>query len=272
MACRNLRNLEPANDTSFYGKNGHNYLSSDQRWSAVQSRDIEANHAFLYGVTTTSVYCRPTCPGRVARRSNVVFFESISMAKQSGYRPCKRCKPDLVTWNPNTHGQKIVADAQRLMREMTSRGEKWIVEDVAKQLGIGGAHLHRMFKRYLGETPKSSSLQAEGINTLGSVGSAQTTNAKLADPEVDDVLQALDLAGIDWLSMQSSVLPSSHTIDYMHDLDTVTTDSLEQFELLTNFQTIDEFESMEWDKILTSWPVTDCHLQSDGVALGCRQP
>ena len=180
MACFNPRYLEPAIDTSFYRKNGHNYLSSDQRWCAVQSRDIEANHAFFYGVTTTSIYCRPTCPGRVARRSNVVFFESISMAKQSGYRPCKRCKPDLVTWDPNAHGRKIVADAQMLMRQMTSRGEKWTVEDVAKQLGIGGAHLHRMFKKYLGETPKSSSLQAEGINALGSVSSAQITNANLA--------------------------------------------------------------------------------------------
>lgn len=145
--------------------NQQRYNSDSQRWYAVQRRDTHANNAFYYGATTTSIYCRPTCPGRVARRSNIVFFDTSSTAVQCGYRPCKRCRPDLDLWDRNARGRELVRDAQRLIHERCVKQEIWAVEDVAKQLGISAAHLHRLFKKHLGRTPKSSSCQQNSTTT-----------------------------------------------------------------------------------------------------------
>jgi AraC family transcriptional regulator of adaptative response/methylated-DNA-[protein]-cysteine methyltransferase len=68
--------------------------STDERWESVISRDKAADGVFYYAVATTGIYCRPGCASRLPLRKNVAFYESAETAKQAGYRPCKRCKPD----------------------------------------------------------------------------------------------------------------------------------------------------------------------------------
>ena len=68
----------------------------DPRWAAVVARDPKADGEFVYAVKTTGVYCRPSCPSRLAKRENVEFHASRAEAERAGFRPCKRCRPDRV--------------------------------------------------------------------------------------------------------------------------------------------------------------------------------
>src|SRR4051812_49957332 len=69
------------------------YPDDESRWQAVVDRDPAADGRFCYSVRTTGVYCRPTCPARLARRENVRFHATCQEAERAGFRPCKRCKP-----------------------------------------------------------------------------------------------------------------------------------------------------------------------------------
>jgi len=66
----------------------------DPRWAAVIARDRSADGTFYYSVSTTGVYCRPSCPARHAKPGNVRFHRTRADAERAGFRPCKRCKPD----------------------------------------------------------------------------------------------------------------------------------------------------------------------------------
>lgn len=131
------------------------YSSASERWLALQHRDPGANSSFLYGVNSTRIYCRPTCPGRLARRSNVVFFDTLDHAHRAGYRPCMRCQPCNDAWDRDSQGRLIVGQAQSLIMSAVLRREAWTVEGVARELGISGGHLHRLFKKHLSVTPKA---------------------------------------------------------------------------------------------------------------------
>lgn len=69
---------------------------NDPRWARVLARDAQADGAFFYSVTTTGVYCRPSCAARPARPENVRFHADTQAAEQAGFRACKRCRPDRL--------------------------------------------------------------------------------------------------------------------------------------------------------------------------------
>src|SRR5881392_2693505 len=66
----------------------------DARWRAVDRRDSKADGQFVYAVSSTGVYCRPSCASRRPRRDRVAFFDSPADAAREGYRACLRCRPD----------------------------------------------------------------------------------------------------------------------------------------------------------------------------------
>ncbi|MEW6263179.1 MAG: bifunctional DNA-binding transcriptional regulator/O6-methylguanine-DNA methyltransferase Ada [Thermodesulfobacteriota bacterium] len=128
------------------------FNSDAERWTAVEKRDRRAEGVFFYGVKTTGVYCRPTCSARLPNRKNVVFFTSFSEAEGAGYRPCRRCSPKSPS--AGDYGMALVGDACRLMEEAT---EPPVLEDLAAAVGLSPSHLHRLFKKVLGVTPKEYS-------------------------------------------------------------------------------------------------------------------
>jgi AraC family transcriptional regulator, regulatory protein of adaptative response / methylated-DNA-[protein]-cysteine methyltransferase len=71
------------------------FSTDDERWDAVARRDPAANGAFYCAVRTTGVYCRPTCAGR-PHRKNVQFHATCAEAERAGFRPCKRCRPNVL--------------------------------------------------------------------------------------------------------------------------------------------------------------------------------
>src|SRR6476620_1572200 len=79
-------------------------LDERQCWEAVLTRDARQDGRFYFGVVTTGVYCRPSCPARRPRRENVRFYEAPEAAERDGLRACLRCHP---TENEGAHREKM---------------------------------------------------------------------------------------------------------------------------------------------------------------------
>src|SRR5579859_4900239 len=74
-------------------------VENDQRWNAVVKRDARRDGQFVFAVSTTGVYCRPSCAARRPRRENVQFFNGPQAAEHAGYRACLRCRPKALSGN-----------------------------------------------------------------------------------------------------------------------------------------------------------------------------
>src|SRR3977135_429133 len=70
------------------------FATDDERWEAVEQRDRAADGAFFYAVSTTGVYCRPSCAARLPRRGNGDFPATPGRPQEAGFRPCRRCHPN----------------------------------------------------------------------------------------------------------------------------------------------------------------------------------
>src|SRR6478609_2013293 len=80
----------------------------DPRWSAVVARDAKHDGEFVFAVSSTGVYCRPSCAARRPRRENVQFFAAPEVAEQAGYRACLRCRPKAMSGNREADGVKAI--------------------------------------------------------------------------------------------------------------------------------------------------------------------
>lgn len=125
------------------------YASEEERWDAILRRDKAADGAFCYGVRTTGVYCRPSCPSRHARRENVGFYDSGAQAEQAGFRACKRCKPDQESLA--LQHAKAVAQACRLIESSETLPA---LAELASVAGLSRYYFHHVFKSITGVTPR----------------------------------------------------------------------------------------------------------------------
>jgi AraC family transcriptional regulator of adaptative response/methylated-DNA-[protein]-cysteine methyltransferase len=119
-------------------------------WEAVLRRDDDAGAAFLFGVITTAIFCRPSCPARRPKRENLRLFRDVASARRAGFRACKRCRPE----------QSIAASPQvtlvrELCDEIAQADEMPSLDQLASKRGISATHLHRLFKAATGLTPKA---------------------------------------------------------------------------------------------------------------------
>lgn len=134
-------------------------LNHDQCWEAVERRDRAQDGRFYFGVATTGVYCRPSCPARHPRRKNVRFYETPQQAERDGLRPCLRCRP-LAAGDP--YGERV----RELCRYIDSHaGEPLPLRDLARRAGLSPFHLQRSFKAISGVTPKQY-LEAARVRAL----------------------------------------------------------------------------------------------------------
>ena len=125
------------------------YTTPDQRWQAVESRETAASGHFVYAVRTTGIYCQPGCKSRLAKRTNVEFYDTPAAAEAAGYRACKRC---TATSNASAirHSQ-LVTRACRLIEACDPAPG---LDQLSAQLAVSPFHLHRLFKAETGLTPK----------------------------------------------------------------------------------------------------------------------
>ncbi len=121
----------------------------DPRWARVLTRDRSADGKFWYSVATTGVYCRPSCPSRAANPGNVGLHDSLTEAKATGFRPCKRCNPDGPS--ADVENAAIIARACRLIE---GGEEVPSLTGLAKAVNLSTSYFHRLFKSVTGLTPK----------------------------------------------------------------------------------------------------------------------
>jgi AraC family transcriptional regulator of adaptative response/methylated-DNA-[protein]-cysteine methyltransferase len=123
------------------------YPTDAERWNAVLARDVRADGAFFYGVSTTGVFCRPSCASRLPHRENVVFFETVDAARAAGLRECKRCRPGGLPRELGIVERACAAlDADPLAR-MT-------LAQLSEAVHVSPFHLHRIFTRVVGVSPR----------------------------------------------------------------------------------------------------------------------
>lgn len=122
----------------------------DPRWQSVVTRDGAADGRFVYAVSSTGVYCRPSCPSRHAKPENVGFYASCADAERAGFRPCKRCRPDQAGL-----AERRAAMVAEICRVIETAEEVPTLEALARTAGMSPYHFHRVFKAVAGVTPKA---------------------------------------------------------------------------------------------------------------------
>src|SRR5260221_532364 len=107
-------------------------VDSEELWQAVTARDKRADGTFVFAVSSTGIYCRPSCPSRRARRENVSFFPLAEAAEQAGFRACRRCHPArAVAADPQV---EVVRNVCRLIDE--SAEENLDLATLAAEVGL----------------------------------------------------------------------------------------------------------------------------------------
>ena len=124
-------------------------VTDDPRWTRIVARDRSADGKFWFSVLTTGVYCRPSCPSRTANPRNVQIHATLENARSTGFRPCKRCKPEGLS--AAAEHAALVAKACRIIEESD---EAPSLENLAISVDLSPSYFHRMFKAATGVTPR----------------------------------------------------------------------------------------------------------------------
>jgi len=131
-------------------------------WKAALRRDPAFDGTFVFGVLTTGIYCRPSCPARRPLARNVRLFGRGREAEREGFRPCKRCRPESKL-GPGILAVRACDYLRRHAEEQPT------LTQMARQLSVSASHLQRTFTRALGISPKAylSALRFERFRTRG---------------------------------------------------------------------------------------------------------
>lgn len=133
-------------------------------WAAVLARAPEAG--FVYAVVSTGIYCRPACPARRPLRKNVEFFASAQAAERAGFRPCKRCSPDVPARLAGPASERVARMCALLEESETAPS----LAELARQVGLGPHHAQRSFVKALGLSPKQYRAAIERQRFAGVLG------------------------------------------------------------------------------------------------------
>lgn len=116
-------------------------ISDSEKWNAVVECDKHYDGLFYYGVKTTKIFCKPSCRSKLPLRKNTVFFVNREGTLKENFRPCKRCRPDLLSYYPNN---ELIIKIKKFIEENYCNTIN--IESLAKDLGISRSHLSRIFK------------------------------------------------------------------------------------------------------------------------------
>jgi len=138
-----------ANMSSSVGSAGVRALSWEYCWAALLARDGAVDGHMYYSVRTTGVYCRPSCPSRRPRPEHVRFYASAAEAEQAGFRPCRRCRPEL-----SSAVEPHVTSMVKICRLIEQSDHVPSLGELAKQAQLSPSHFHRVFTSVVGLTPR----------------------------------------------------------------------------------------------------------------------
>ena len=121
-------------------------------WQAVLNHDRAFDGQFFYGVLSTGVFCRPSCPGRRPLRHNVQFYLNPKQAEQDGLRACLRCRPLALT-GTDPHTERVAALC-RFIEQRVAEDRAPTLAEIGERAGLSPFHLQRSFKAIAGVTPR----------------------------------------------------------------------------------------------------------------------
>jgi AraC family transcriptional regulator of adaptative response/methylated-DNA-[protein]-cysteine methyltransferase len=149
MTTNAILNLSEATQMT-YGDESRRENHNQNLWQAVLTRDASQDGAFVFAVSSTGVYCRPSCAARRPRRENVTFFGQPEQAEKAGYRACLRCRPKSAGSNGTMETVKAVCRyiEQHLDEPLT-------LARLGSEFRKSPFHLQRTFKSVLGVTPRA---------------------------------------------------------------------------------------------------------------------
>jgi AraC family transcriptional regulator, regulatory protein of adaptative response / methylated-DNA-[protein]-cysteine methyltransferase len=151
-------------------------VADDPRWARIVARDRSADGHLWYSVVTTGVYCRPSCPSRTANPKNVQLHDTLEAAKATGFRPCKRCKPDGLSIE--SENAAIVAQACRVIEQSE---EEPSLTELAEAVGRSASYFHRLFKATTGVTPKDYASAHRAAKVREGLASGNTVTEVIYD-------------------------------------------------------------------------------------------
>ncbi len=171
-------------------------LTDDERWRIALAKDRRFDGAFVTGVHSTGIYCRPSCPARAPLRKNVRFYTGPAEAEAAGLRACKRCSPDTQSAE-----EACVLAAIAAIRE----DGPMTLEELGELTGYSPTHFQRLFKRMVGLSPAAfaRALREERVREALAEGAGVTGalyNAGYSSPSrfYDNVKGRLGMAAGDW--------------------------------------------------------------------------
>lgn len=124
-------------------------MNFDRRLAAVMARDRSADGAFVYAVSSTGIFCRPSCASRRPRRDRIAFFPSPERARAAGYRACQRCRPE----SSQSAATEVASLVCRYIDEQQDDAPG--LAELSSHFGLSPHHLARTFKAAVGMTPKA---------------------------------------------------------------------------------------------------------------------
>lgn len=124
-------------------------MTEQEMWDAARTNDASYDGIFFYAVKTTGIYCRPSCKSKAPKRDSVCFFDTSKEAREAGFRPCKRCRSDLLDYQPM---QDIASEVKRKIDEAFSSQTK--LHEQLKDVGLTLRRITDIFKEEYGVTPK----------------------------------------------------------------------------------------------------------------------
>ncbi|MBC8281818.1 MAG: bifunctional DNA-binding transcriptional regulator/O6-methylguanine-DNA methyltransferase Ada [Chloroflexi bacterium] len=125
----------------------------EEMWQAVLTRDAKSDGRFVYAVTSTGIYCRPTCPSRRPSPQRVAFFAAPGEAENAGFRACKRCLPNQESPNASLV-RKVCQYIQDRPDQSDTPDSVPTLAELGQAIGISPSHLQRVFKEVTGVTPR----------------------------------------------------------------------------------------------------------------------
>jgi AraC family transcriptional regulator of adaptative response/methylated-DNA-[protein]-cysteine methyltransferase len=151
-------------------------VADDPRWARIVARDETADGHLWYSVSTTGVYCRPSCPSRIPNPKNVQLHDTLESVRATGFRACRRCNPD----GPSTEAGNaaLVAKACRIIEESE---EEPSLEELAGAVGRSPSYFHRVFKATIGLTPKNYAAAHRAKKVRQGLASCNTVTEAIYD-------------------------------------------------------------------------------------------
>lgn len=122
-------------------------MTKEEMWKAISENDESYDGIFFYAVKSTGIYCRPSCKSKIPKLENVCFFDTSEQARTAGFRPCKRCRSDLLDYQPI---KEIAEKAKQLLEDSYNKSCDLNLE--MQKIGVSYRRMAEIFKDAYGVT------------------------------------------------------------------------------------------------------------------------